>query len=456
MLSVYRRDCAHLVAFFATFVAFLVDGCSATQYKNTASGSEGGSGGDSAGAAGDSASGGTAPKGGSSGRGGATTTKGGNTAAGGATSGQGGSTAAATGGSNVGGTSTMGGTTAAPALCGFAPNPGDDRTKRRLLVRDEAASKLALIDVGNAENSWDIVLDREDGPDDGVSPEPQGRDLQLVGNCRVLVPTYLGYDEYDLVTHQRVAEVTAFAGTLSAQRLRNKNTLIVGVGTEATPWQGKVGIVLLQVDATGTVVGTPLVYPGTFAQLVRQTESGTFLVSNNQRVFEGTTTPNDPIDGYQQVLSTVFTVAATPPPRHVWMGLRVKTGGGANETVVSTGYDASLCFFNADGSIRKTITGGTGQVTGGATAVNPNFFAGLQVLPNGNYLVTNWSGSTNGHFTDGIPILEYNPVGALVWYWGDPAYANRLSGLQAAIVLDGLNPTKLNVEGSDGKLVAVD
>jgi hypothetical protein len=268
-----------------------------------------------------------------------------------------------------------------------------------------------------------------------------GRDLQLIGNCRVLVPTDLGYEEYDLLTHTRVASVAGYSGTVAAQRLRNKNTLLVSVGTS--------GIVLLQVDATGTAVGSPLVYPGTFARLVRQTAQGTFLIANNQQVLEGDATGTllSPTFG---VLSSVY---ANP---QVWMGLRV-LNGAANETIVSMGYEARLRIFAADGSTRKTInTSGTAAIPGGATAVNPNYFAGFQVLPNGNYLVANSSGQINGHFKDGIPVLEYNPAGALVWYWGDPAYADRLSGLTAALVLDGLDPTKLNVEGNDGKLVAVD
>lgn len=88
-------------------------------------------------------------------------------------------------------------------------------------------------------------------------------------------------------------------------------------------------------------------------------------------------------------------------------------------------------------------------------AVNPTFFADFQLLSNGNYLVVNSLGTGPDNFTKGIPLLEYTPSSALAWYWGDPAYATQLSSIQAAIVLDGLDPTKLHVEDTNGQQVPV-
>jgi len=416
----------------------LAGSCSETQYKMPGDSSKptaGAAGAAGAFGGGSVSKGGTAPDGSGSG---GKSTEGGSSAV---SSGRGGTPAGgnATGGVSEGGAPSGGSnaSTTATTYCGIEPNPTDDRSKRHLLVRDVLASKLAYIDVASVSNYWEVALDRG------------GRDLQLVGNCRALLPTNLGYDEYDLQTHQRVAEVTAYPGTLSAQRLRNHNTLLVGVGTTASPWQGKIGIVLLQIDASGAVIlDKTLVYPGTYVSLVRQTPQGTFLVTNNKNVFEGDIDLNVPDDGYNKMLSPTF---VSPSP-HAWLGLRIATAG-VNETVVASGDGASLLVFRADGTIRKTITGGTASIDLGANSVNPYFFAGLQVLANGNYLVSNWSGVA-GNFADGIPLLEYNPAGALLWYWGEPSYAGRLSGIQAAISLDGLELTKLQVEGSDGKLTS--
>jgi hypothetical protein len=345
-------------------------------------------------------------------------------------------------------TSTASTTPVTTPGCGFEANPTDDRTKRRILIRDEGASKFGVIDVGNAANSWFVTLDREDGDD---TLEPQGRDLQLVGNCRVLVGTHVGYDEYDLTTHARVAAVTAYPGTLAAYRLASGNTMLVGVGpVAATPWLSQTGIVLIQVDATGATVGAPIVHAaGTYARLVRPTAQGTYLVGNNQQVAE--------IDVAGTLVAPSFVVPKDfyPLSAHAWMGVRVATAAGSNETLVMSGYEARLLIYNADGTIRKTITGGQPLIDGASISVNANFFAGLQVLPNGNYLVTNWSNHGPGNLLLNVPIIEYNSAGAAVWAWRDSTYADRLSAIQAAIVIDGLDLTKLNVEGPDGKLTAV-
>jgi hypothetical protein len=194
------------------------------------------------------------------------------------------------------------------------------------------------------------------------------------------------------------------------------------------------------------------VYPGTYTRLVRQTPTGTFLVTNNTRVIEGDTTNSVSATTFDANKVTNCTV--TSP--HIWKALRVPTTtAGVTEVAVATGYCASLAFFREDGSFRARVTGGTASIAGGATAVNPRFFAGFQRLSNGNFLVANWSAHGAGHFAEVIPILEYTPDGALAWYWGDPAYKDALSGIQGVIVLDGLDPTKLHVEDTNGQLVSV-
>lgn len=425
------------------------------QKKYSISGSHDSNGGGAAGAAngGEAGDGGAALGSGSGGEGGtskATTggksSKGGAAGNGGTVAAGGATTSVAAGATAAGGTTAVATTAAALPVCGLTPNPTDERTKRRLLVRDEGSSVFGLVDVGNAANSWFVTLDREDG-----ATEAQGRDIQLVGNCRVLLGTDIGYDEYDLTTRTRVAEVTTFPGTLAAYRLASGNTLLVGVGTSAAPWQGQVGIVVLQVNAAGATVGAPIVYSGgTYARLVRPTAQGTYLIGNNLQIIE--------VNSTGTLLAPTFKVPTdiTVSP-HAWMGIRSVTAASANETLVTSGYDGGLLIYAADGTIRRRITGGSYDINGDGTAdmVNPNFFAGLQVLPNGNYLVSNWSNHGKGNLLLNIPIVEYTPAGNVVWAWRDATYADRLSGLQAAIVVDGLDLTRMQVEGSDGKLKAV-
>ncbi|MES2429122.1 MAG: hypothetical protein V4560_19225 [Bacteroidota bacterium] len=87
------------------------------------------------------------------------------------------------------------------------------KTLRHFLLRDEGISQLAYIDEAHPENNW-------------YTPIPTGRDIQLVGNGRVLVGTGNGYEEHEITTGKKVFELTSFPGTISARRLKNGNTLI--------------------------------------------------------------------------------------------------------------------------------------------------------------------------------------------------------------------------------------
>jgi hypothetical protein len=82
----------------------------------------------------------------------------------------------------------------------------------------------------------------------------------------------------------------------------------------------------------------------------------------------------------------------------------------------------------------------------------PSFYAGFQVLPNGNFVVTNWEGHGGGHGVTGRQLLEYDAAGLLVWSWQqDP---NLVSSLHGVIVLDGLDTTQLH-DDLDGVLTPV-
>jgi hypothetical protein len=286
-------------------------------------------------------------------------------------------------------------------------------THQRLLLRDEGIPQLAYIDLQNPAACWYTAI-------------PAGRDVQLVGKGRVLVGTGNGYEEYELATGKKVHELNTYPGTLVARRLRNGNTLLTGVN-----WQQKQGIVLVELNADGAIQQL-INYPGfDYVRLVRETASGHFLVTANNVLFEGNR------DGTIVWKAVIGDAQKT----HAWQALRLKNG----QTVVSTGYGKDLEFFSADGKRIDTITG--------PPAVNPNFFAGFQVLANGNYVVANWQGHGPGHGGSGIQVLEYSPAGKLVWTWQQDA--NKISSLHAAIVLDALNPEFMYTEDENGVLAPV-
>lgn len=284
---------------------------------------------------------------------------------------------------------------------------------RKLLLRDEGLSQLSYIDIANPNANWFV-------------PVPAGRDIQLVGSGRVLIGTGNGYEEREIATGNKVYELTSFPGTITARRLRNGNTLLAGIN-----WQGKQGIVLVEVDKSSNIQRTIAYIGFDYVRLIRETVSGSFLITADEIVFEGNAKGD---------IIWKATVTGLPKP-HAWQALRLANG----QTVVSSGYAKNLQIFGADGKLLDTITG--------PAEVRPNFYAGFQILSNGNYVVTNWQGHGSKFGASGTQLLEYSPKGKLVWLWKqDPA---KFSSLQGVIVLDGLDVTRLHAEDADGRLAPV-
>jgi len=288
-----------------------------------------------------------------------------------------------------------------------------DYKKRRLLLRDEGLSQLSYINIGNPLGNWIVKV-------------PSGRDIQLVGSGRVLIGTGNGYEEYEIATGKKVFELASYPGTISARRLRNGNTILAGAD-----WQGKQGIILVEVDKNGTIQ-RQIIYPAhTYLRLVRETVSGTFLVTADELVFEG--------NAKGEIIWKATMTGLDKP--HAWQALRLNNG----QTIVSTGYDKNFQIFSKDGKLLDSISG--------PAAIHPVFYAGFQILANGNYVVTNWQGHGPSLGASGIQLLEYTPKGKLVWSWKQDA--TKFSSLQGVIVLDGLDVNRLHVEDAKGRLAPV-
>lgn len=292
-------------------------------------------------------------------------------------------------------------------------NPTDRYNNRRLLLRDEGMSQLCYIDLANPSSNWYI-------------PVPPGRDIQLVGSGRVLIGTGSGYEEREIATGKKSTELTSFSGTIAARRLRNGNTLLTGLN-----WQGEKGIVLVEVNSSGSIQRT-INYTGfDYVRLVRETVSGNFLVTANNILFEGN-------DAGTIIWQAKITGAPNP---HAWQALRLANG----QTLVSTGFSKNFQLFAADGKLLDTISG--------PVEIKPNFYAGFQILANGNYVVTNWQGHGPNFGNSGTQLLEYTPAGKLVWKWQQDAA--KFSSLQGVIVLDGLDTDLVHIEDGNGILSPV-
>lgn len=284
---------------------------------------------------------------------------------------------------------------------------------RRLLLRDEGLTQLCYVDIANPAANWYL-------------PVPAGRDLQLVGNGRVLIGTGTGYEEREIASGKKLFELTAFTGTIAARRLRNGNTLLSGIN-----WQGKKGIVLVEIDPSGNIKRTINYIGYNYVRLVRETASGNFLITSDNIVFEG----ND-----AGAIIWKANIAGVAKP-HAWQALRLANG----QTVVSTGYSKNLQIFSADQKLIDSISG--------PAEVHPEFYSGFQILANGNYVVANWQGHGPKFGATGTQILEYTPAGKLAWSWKQDA--TKFSSIQGVLVLDGLDLNYLHVEDARGVLVPV-
>ena len=287
---------------------------------------------------------------------------------------------------------------------------GTANAQHTLLLRDEGKSTLSLVDLKSPGKGWQVVV-------------PPGRDLQLIGRGRVLLGTADGFEERMIETGKKVRETTAWQGTITARRLSNGNTMLL-----ILHWQGKQGIVLIELNEQSEIIAA-INYPGfSYARLLRETAAGTFLVTADKEIIEG--------DRTGKILWRASIVGHDSP--HAWQAVRSANG----ETIVSSGYPSDLQIFSREGTLLRTI--------GGPPEVNPHFFCGFQVLSNGNVVVANWQGHGPSFGTVGTQLLEYNPKGELVWSWKQDAA--KFSSLQGVIVLDGLDLTKLHIEGGDGAL----
>jgi hypothetical protein len=297
-------------------------------------------------------------------------------------------------GAGSGGVGGQGATTGPPA-------------HRELILYDDDG-KLWYVNNAEPARSWNV--------DSGT-----GRDLQLIGAGRVMLGKSNGWSEYLLTDGSMVGGKTSFSGIQAAHRLADGTTLLASISGG--------NIVLRAVTAAGDVART-ITYEGYgYVRLVRPTATGTFLVTSDDVVFEG--------DATGKVL-TSWKISGNQ--RHVWKALRLGNG----DTAIATGYNASLDIYAPDKTLRISIGGKAPALS----ALDPHFFADFRVMPNGDYFVVNSQADSNN--TASVQLLQFNPAGALVWQQKQP---KGVRSLEAAIVLDGVDTSKLQLETA-GTLMA--
>jgi hypothetical protein len=330
--------------------------------------------------------------------------------------------------------------------------------KRRMILRDEGDPHLHLIDLATPTNNWSTATDG-----------PWARTAQLVGiptgytTPQILGGRNNGYEYYDLATGKVSHAVTNYANSMSPYRMRNGNTLLTVTG-------GTLKIL----DPTDKQIAS-VTYPGYgYVRLGRPAparagifDGTTFLIPSDNTLFEGDLTG--------KVIKKI--TGGGSSWGHIWLPLVRKDGKvllgtafGSTVDVIDWSTANPTVTFRYGGKTGCTPGMGCGtypMAPGGepcwqgpgagtsmpscptltANTVQPNFFSEFQILPNGNILTPNWQGHGGGNGAKGIQVIEFNPAGQVVWYYKqDPAV---FSSIQGAMLLDGLDATKLNVQDTD-------
>ena len=303
-------------------------------------------------------------------------------------------------GAGLGGAAGSGGAGGAQGGAG-----GGAPMHRELILYNDVPGELLYVNNAAPATSWRVS-------------SGAGRDMQLVGNDGVMLGKSTGWDEYQLVDGARVARVTNLSGTQSTHRLADGTTMVASIAS---------GSILLRMADTTGAVQRQVTYAGySYVRCVRPTASGNFLVTADTKIFEGT--PGGQV---------VWEVTLPGSGQHVWKAMRLADG----TTAVATGYDQSLAIYDANEQLVRTITA--------PSSVYPEFFADFHVMPGGSFFVVNSQADRTE--ARSIQLLEFSPDGQLVWQQKQP---EGVTSLEAAIVLDGLDTTKLHVE-PQGVLVPV-
>lgn len=271
---------------------------------------------------------------------------------------------------------------------------------------DEGHASLLHINEQDASKNWLVPIG-----------QPQARDMQLIGNGRILIGHHHGYSEFELSGGRLLKEFKTYAGVTAARRQPNGHTILAGVNIGSAS-----GVTVLELDAGDQEIRRS-VFAGDYVRLFRQTSQGTYLMSCNDRIREGTP------DG---VYLREFPV---PGFYHAWKALRLPSG----HLLITAGYGAFMVELDADGQVIRKI--GSKDVL--SSHIRPFFYAMFQLLPNGHVVLANWQGHGPRLGDSGVQLLEFNPSGDLVWSWSKK---DLISSLQGLLVLDGLDTSLLHDE----------
>ena len=95
--------------------------------------------------------------------------------------------------------------------------------QHEFIAIDEGHSTLLHIDERDQSENWIVPIG-----------QPAARDMQLIGDAKILVGHHHGYSEFDLTLGRITKEFKSLVGVTAARRQPNSHTLIAGWTWPAT------------------------------------------------------------------------------------------------------------------------------------------------------------------------------------------------------------------------------
>jgi hypothetical protein len=181
------------------------------------------------------------------------------------------------------------------------------------------------------------------------------------------------------------------------------------------------GVQIFELDKENKVTRKMTVPNAGNLRMIRLTPEGTVLLSEDKGMIEAAFDAQDPKGC--KVVKTI----PLPHDRNAFMSLKKADGG----YLVGGGFAKALCDFDKDGKLLKEF-----NLKAAPAGAGPLFFAGFQVLKNGNTVCCNWTGHGPQDSTKGWQVVEFSPDGAIVWHYHNPERAGTLVNIE---VLDDLD-----------------
>ena len=290
----------------------------------------------------------------------------------------------------------------------------EDHPHKMLLV-DESRQCLRRVDLDDTAKSWEIPF-----PD-------RWRDVELIGNRRVLVSTKSGFCEFAWDTGRKVAEFNdpSLAASESVRRLSDGRTI---VGCNKRNADKTTAIVFHELDKANKPLRTATFDGLNTLRLFRLSSRGTLLFGASKTfIIEGD------LDG------------------KILRKIEIKDGGHFYEVLekpdghllAGGGYGSFIVELDADGREVKRWGGAPGPKNLGY-----HFFAGMHPLKDGRIVIANWTGHGAQDSEKGHQVLMFAPDGKLLWSWHDPKLAGSINRVTVLDDLDLAVPFEERPAGS--------